>query len=68
MGIAGEVRLQLEIGADGRVRRVQVISESGDWGFGAAARAAYAQAAFTAPTVEGRPVRVLWRKTLRFRP
>ncbi|MBI3992552.1 MAG: TonB family protein [Candidatus Lambdaproteobacteria bacterium] len=66
--IAGEARLELEIGADGRVWRVQVLSESGDWGFGAAARAAYALAAFTPPTVGGRPVRVLWRKTLQFRP
>lgn len=68
LGKRGRVRLELGIDTEGRVYRVNVRQETGGWGFGAAAAAAYRQARFTRPTVRGRPVRVLWRKTIIFRP
>ncbi|MEE8434797.1 MAG: energy transducer TonB [bacterium] len=64
----GSVVLDILVGPDGKVMRVVVVRESLGWGFGAAAREAYAKAVFTPPRANGRPVRVLWRKTLRFRP
>ena len=64
----GLVELELEVAADGRVTRIDVLAESRGWGFGAEARRAFAAARFTPPTVAGRPVRVLWRRTLHFRP
>ncbi len=66
--VGGEARLEIEIEPDGRVRVLRVLSESGNWGFGRAARRAFEHARFTPPTVNGRPVRVRWRKTLRFQP
>ncbi len=60
--------LEIEVAPDGRVAKVAVVRESKGWGFGAAARRAFANAVFTPPRVAGRPVRVLWRKTLHFRP
>lgn len=68
LGKRGRVQLELGIDTEGRVYRVNVRQETGGWGFGAAAAAAYRQARFTRPTVRGRPVRVLWRKTIIFRP
>ncbi len=64
----GEVRLAVEVATDGSVTRIDVLAESRGWGFGAAARRAYAAARFTPPTVRGEPVRVIWHKTLRFLP
>lgn len=64
----GMVVLELEVGTDGQVARIAVLQESKGWEFGEAARDAFATARFTPPTVNGRPVRVLWRKTLHFRP
>ena len=68
LGRGGSVVLDILVGPEGNVMRVVVVSESLGWGFGAAAREAYAKAVFTPPRANGRPVRVLWRKTLRFRP
>ena len=68
LGRGGSVVLEILVGPDGKVMRVVVVRESSGWGFGAAAREAYAKAVFTPPRANGRPVRVLWRKTLRFRP
>ena len=68
LGKSGEVRLELEIDPGGRVTRVSILEETGGWGFGAAVQDAYRAARFTTPTQGGRPVRVVWRKTLRFRP
>ena len=68
LGKSGEVRLELEIDPAGRVTRVSILAETEAWGFGATVRDAYRAARFTAPTRGGRPVRVVWRKTLRFRP
>jgi TonB family protein len=64
----GLVELEVEVAPDGRVARIEVLAESRGWGFGAEARRAFAAARFTPPTVAGRPVRVLWRRTLHFRP
>ena len=68
LGKSGEVRLELEIDPAGRVTRVSILAETEAWGFGATVRDAYRAARFTAPTRGGKPVRVVWRKTLRFRP
>lgn len=68
LGRSGTVRLELLVNTDGSVARVRVREESTGWGFGAAARKAFSMARFTPPTVAGNPVRVLWRKTLRFQP
>ncbi len=68
LGRGGSVVLDILVGPDGKVMRVVVVRESLGWGFGAAARKAYAKAVFTPPRANGRPVRVLWRKILRFRP
>lgn len=68
LGRSGTVRLQLEVAPDGRVARMTVRDSEPGWGFGASVRAAFAQARFTPPTLHGRPVRVLWRQTLHFRP
>lgn len=65
---AGRVRLELGIDPQGRVYRVNVVDEISGWGFGPSAELAYRNARFTRPTVGGRPVRVLWRKTVIFRP
>jgi TonB family protein len=67
-GRAGRVRLELGIAPDGRVYRINVVDETPGWGFGPSAESAYRNARFTRPTVGGRPVRVLWRKTVIFRP
>jgi TonB family protein len=64
----GEARVEVGVDPTGRVSGVTVLHETRGWGFGEAARAAYAQARFTPPTVNGRPVHVRWRKTLRFQP
>lgn len=68
LGRAGTVRLELDIGPDGQVTRITVQDASPGWGFGAAARAAFAHARFTPPRLHGEPVRVRWRRTLHFRP
>lgn len=68
LGKAGRVRLELGIDPQGRVYRVNVVDEISGWGFGPSAESAYRNARFTRPTVGGRPVRVLWRKTVIFRP
>lgn len=68
LGRSGEARLEVEIDSDGTVRSVRVLKETGQWGFGQAARAAYEGARFSPPRAGGRPVRVVWRKTLRFTP
>lgn len=68
LGRGGEVRVELAVGRDGSVERVQVLDETGHWGFGHAVRRAYRGARFSPPTVRGRPVRVLWRQTVIFRP
>jgi TonB family protein len=65
---AGHVRLELEVGPDGRVLAVRVLEATPGWGFEAAATGAYGQARFSPPRWQGRPVRVLWRKTLLFQP
>ena len=64
----GTVVVEIEVGTDGQVARIAVLQESKGWEFGKAARDAFATARFTPPTVNGRPVRVLWRKTLHVRP
>lgn len=64
----GEARVEVAVDPAGRVSGVTVLHETRGWGFGDAAREAYAQARFTPPTVGGRPVHVRWRKTLRFKP
>jgi len=64
----GEVRVELEINARGEVSQVRILKETGQWGFGEAVSMAFLDARFTPPTMQGRPVRVLWRKTLRFAP
>jgi TonB family protein len=68
LGRPGVVELELEVAPDGRVATVRIVAETPGWGFGAATREAYAAARFSPPTVRGEPVRVRWRKTLRFRP
>jgi TonB family protein len=68
LGKGGEVRVELAIAVDGNVERIRVLRESGGWGFGRSVRQAYRQARFSRPTVRGRPVRVLWRQTVIFRP
>lgn len=68
LGRSGTVRMEILVNTDGSVARVKVREESQGWGFGAAAREAFSRARFTPPTVTGTPVRVLWRKTLRFQP
>jgi TonB family protein len=65
---SGTVRLELEVAADGSVSGLVVHEDVPGWGFGAAAREAFARARFSPPTVNGEPVRVRWRKTLYFRP
>jgi TonB family protein len=65
---AGRVRLEVEIGPDGRVLAVHVVEATPGWGFAVAARSAYEGARFSPPRRHGRPVRVLWRKTLLFQP
>jgi len=65
---SGQVQLEVLVDADGTVAQVEVVGEPEGWGFGLAAREAFAQARFTPPTASGRPVRVRWRKTLLFRP
>jgi TonB family protein len=64
----GQVRLELDVGPDGRVLAVRVLDATPGWGFAEAARAAYQKARFSPPRLQGRPVRVLWRKTLLFQP
>lgn len=68
LGKAGAVRLELGIDPEGRVYRVNVLEQTGVWGFGRSVEQAYRAARFTHPTVRGRPVSVLWRKTVIFRP
>jgi protein TonB len=68
LGRPGRVQVELEVAPDGTVTGLDVRDEVPGWGFGAAARAAFARARFTPPTVNGEPVRVRWRKTLRFVP
>jgi TonB family protein len=65
---AGRVRLEVEVGADGSVLAVRVLEATAGWGFAEAARDAYQRARFAPPRWQGRPVRVLWRKTLLFQP
>lgn len=65
---AGRVRLEVEVGPDGSVLAVRVLEATAGWGFAEAARDAYEQARFAPPRWQGRPVRVLWRKTLLFQP
>jgi protein TonB len=65
---AGRVRLEVEVGPDGRVMNVRVLEATPGWGFAEAARDAYEEARFSPPRWQGRPVRVLWRKTLVFQP
>jgi TonB family protein len=67
-GQAGRARIEMEIEPSGRVARVTVLDETAGWGFGDAARQGYVRARFTPPTVNARPVRVLLRKTIEFRP
>ena len=64
----GEVRLEVEVGPGGKVLQVAVLEETGQWGFGTAAREAYREARFSPPTLRGQPVRVRWQRTLLFRP
>ncbi len=64
----GRVRVELSVNPDGRVGEITVSDESGGWGFADSVRAAYRAARFSPPTVGGRAVRVLWRKTLVFKP
>jgi periplasmic protein TonB len=68
LGRPGTVQVELEVAPDGRVTRLDVQDHSPGWGFGAAAREAYARARLTPPRVHGQPVRVRWRRTLHFRP
>ncbi len=68
LGRNGKVKLELAVDPRGRVRRITILEETAGWGFGAAARAAYGRARFSPPTLRGRPVWVLWRKTLHFAP
>ena len=68
LGRGGIVQLAVQVGPDGMVEGVSVLRESSGWGFGAAAREVYAKAVFTPPRAKGRPVRVVWRKTVQFRP
>ena len=67
-GVPGEVRMELEINPAGQVERVEIMGETGGWGFGDAVRRAYLAARFSPPTMAGEPVRVRWRQTLRFTP
>lgn len=67
-GQGGRARIEVEIEPDGRVARVTVLEETGEWGFGAAARQAYARARFTEPRMAGSAVRVVLRKTIEFEP
>src|SRR5262249_42543747 len=55
----GQVRLEVEVGPDGRVLNVRVLESTPGWGFEESARNAYAQARFSPPRWQGRPVRVL---------
>lgn len=64
----GEVRVELAVEPDGSVSEVKVAASPSGWGFGRAARSAYREARFSPPTVGGQAVRVVWRKTLLFRP
>jgi TonB family protein len=66
--LSGVARIEVEVDPRGRVRRVTVLEETGRWGFGEAARDAFAAARFTPPRLQGRPVRVLWHKTVIFQP
>lgn len=68
LGRDGKVKLELAVDPQGRVRRITILEETAGWGFGAAAQAAYGRARFSPPTLQGRPVWVLWRKTLLFAP
>jgi len=65
---SGMVRLALDVNESGRVERVTVLEETPGWGFADAALAAAGQISFSPPTMQGRPVRVRWLKTLVFRP
>ncbi len=64
----GRARIEVEIEPDGRVARVTVLEETGQAGFGSAARQAYSRARFTPPRMAGRAVRVVLRKTIEFEP
>ena len=64
----GRVRLAVEVDTTGNSVRVEILEETAGWGFGQAARQAYAGARFTPPTHQGRPVRVRWLKTVQFTP
>ena len=67
-GVVGEVQMELEIAPNGLVDRVEIVQETSGWGFGEAVRLAYLAARFSPPTMAGKPVRVRWRRTLRFSP
>ena len=65
---AATVRVEVEVDPRGNVRQVRLLGPEDAWGFAGATRDAMAAARFSPPTVNGQPVRVLWRKTVHFRP
>ncbi len=66
-GLRGAVVLELDIGADGKVAKVQVATSAGP-DFDAAAVAAAKQLVFTPATANGKPVPVRIRFRYRFAP
>ncbi len=60
--------LEISITPQGNVANVRVLAETPQWGYGKAARQAYAKARFSKPTVQKQPVRALLRLTVRFKP